>query len=480
MKHLAENATAATQDVLFNPGGPGGSGIESALVKRNQLRKVFGSSHNIVAFDPRGVGHSGPNTDCFNGDTAAAFQFASAAYPASLNVTFVSSGTWGELCRKNLDASAHYLGTPAVARDMLTFTERQAATRGLDPMEVKVNLYGVSYGTVLGATFATLYPERVGKFVLDSVMQGKPWYLNGRRDTLVYQDEAVRQFFNQCSKAGPEICTFWAGSAEETEARYEQLLESLEDDPLQIPYTAVAVDAPIRITADVVRALVFETSYHGHTKFLQLAEQLTELERGEYKSWLDTKAIPAPSCTNCTTTDWETIFETFPGSQLSKTFSLNAHSEILCTDLVPQNIPTLEAFAEIMDASWNSSRHFGLQSTDLANCRNWPFRPPSSQQFDGNFGANISHPMLILTNNFDPVCPAVYARQMSSQFPGSVLLEQEAVAHGAAFLGSNCTEGYVRGYFETGKMPPAGTVCMPDEQPVLLRDLITEKHSSRP
>jgi pimeloyl-ACP methyl ester carboxylesterase len=153
MKYLAEHATATTQDILYNPGGPGGSGIGYLLMKKHQLRKALGMSHNIVAFDPRGIGHSGPNTDCFNGDDLAAYQFASTTYPEvisrekALNASFTNSNTWGNLCKTNLDTSAHYLGTPAVAQDLLTYVERDAATKQMDPEEAKVNFFGVSYGT---------------------------------------------------------------------------------------------------------------------------------------------------------------------------------------------------------------------------------------------------------------------------------------------------------------------------------------------
>jgi pimeloyl-ACP methyl ester carboxylesterase len=335
--------------------------------------------------------------------------------------------------------------------------------------------------TVLGATFATLYPERVGKFVLDGVMQDEPWYLNGRQDTLAYQDEAISQFFSQCSEAGSARCSFWAGSAKQTEARYERLLETIERNPLRVPYSAVVVDVPIFITADTVRTAVFQASYHGHTSFRDLADRLADLERGFYKSWLGNgpgvAKIPTPSCSNCSLKDWNTLFETFPNSDSNKElFSPNAHSGIMCTDLVPQDIPSLEAYTEYMDTSWNSSHYAGFTGADLANCRSWPFRPPPSQRFNAKFGASLKQPMLVLTNTFDPVCPAAYARQVEHQFPGSVLLEQRAIGHGAATLGSACTEGHVRDYFETGRLPSPGTVCVPDKKPVLLQDVEIERN----
>jgi hypothetical protein len=141
IKHKAAEGSQRhdTKDILYNPGGPGVSGTEFLEQNINAFRSIVGKfafprmyrnsmivdnttgdkDLNLIAFDPRSVGHSGPSIDCFLGDDRA----ASRAY---WDMTFERAGQWGDLCQQNLDQTANYIGTAAVARDMLTFVERQA------------------------------------------------------------------------------------------------------------------------------------------------------------------------------------------------------------------------------------------------------------------------------------------------------------------------------------------------------------------
>lgn len=457
MKHLAAHKSADGLEVIYNPGGPG-AGIDITLRGIDRLRKELGTSNDIIVFDPRGVGRSGPKVDCVDGDELLHYQLASAIYPHTLKAALAKGALWGESCEKNLDVSARYISTPAVARDMLTYVERQAATQGLDSAEAKVNFYGKSYGTVIGATFATLYPDFVGRFALDGVVQGKSWYDNW--DCSPDEDEVFFQFFRQCSEAGRKSCKFWAGSAEDTKARFDRLLEGLNANPLQIHYSAVELDVPPHITADFVLRHVIGASYQGHDSFWELAWQLAELERGNYRPLLQQRAVPLPSCSMCTLKDWWELTYTF----VDPTFN-DANPAVKCIDHAPLKIDSMQDFEDLLTMHQNSTRYFSDYARYiLAQCLKWPYRPPPSQQFDGNYGANLDQPMLILTSTFDPVTPAVYAREMASQFPGSILVENSVVGHCAS---GTCIDGVLNSYFEHGELPEPGTICKPDHRPSL-------------
>lgn len=462
MKKNVANGGNKTPEMIVTLGGPGRSGLEDFLSERIPSRHVLGEKHNIIAFDPRGVGRSGPNLDCFGGDLAASYQLASGEYPftsSSLKTTYEKAGVWGDLCKKNLNVSARYIGTPAVARDLLTYFERQARTHGVSS---DVNFYGAGYGAVLGATFATMYPHRVGRIVLDSPMGGEAYYSDVQRYALADQDDAVLQFFSQCSEAGPDVCKFWGATPEDIEARYKRLLRKLEDHPLQIPFDGAPVDAPIQLTVDSVRAQMLAATYRGHNTFRRLAELLADLERGEYRSW-DMKYLKAPSCAKCTLDDWEFLHETFQ-NPVSKYWNQWAAYAISCSDLAPSGNLTLKEFQLLMAGSLQSSSYAGIESAGMAYCSRWPLSPPLSQQFDGFFGGETTHPMLIIANTFDPISPIAYAREMADQFPGSTLMEQKIVAHGAASWG-DCINGHVQNYFEKGRPRPYGSrpvkVCKP-------------------
>ncbi|KAL4755014.1 hypothetical protein BDW72DRAFT_189625 [Aspergillus terricola var. indicus] len=117
----ATNATSNTRSLLINPGGPGGSGIESVYSEGPELAGILQGQHNIVGFDPRGVGLSGPSyPEIYNASsTAAGRQFAAAEI-------------FGDACGSTVggsNGSAAFANTPAVARDMLSFVEAEQKQR---------------------------------------------------------------------------------------------------------------------------------------------------------------------------------------------------------------------------------------------------------------------------------------------------------------------------------------------------------------
>lgn len=450
-------------------GGPGRSGVEDFLsgpaAGRVPSRHVLGRRHDIITFDSRGVGHSGPNIDCFDGDLAASYRAASGEYAFSSSAResiFEKAGAWGDLCKQNLNSSARYIGTAAVAQDILTYFERQKATAGpKSTYSSRVNFYGAGYGAVVGAIIASKYPWRVDRMVLDSPITAEAFY-DTHRYVSADHNEATYQFFSQCFEAGPETCGFWAATPEDIEARYQRLLEKLEDQPLQLPFIKAPVDTPVQITADSVRAQLLRISYQGHIGFRGLSWQLADLEEDDYRTW-DRKSLKAPSCTNCTLKDWDYLHEMLQ-NPVSKDWNQWAAYAISCSDLALRGNLTLEYFDQVMKASQLASPYAGIQSANLAYCSKWPFTPPPSHFFEGPFGGYLKYPLLTISNTHDPATPITYARSIQKQFPGSKRIEQEIVAHGAASWG-DCTNGNVEDLFFTGRSQwfPRGMVksCKP-------------------
>jgi pimeloyl-ACP methyl ester carboxylesterase len=239
---LASNSTTA-QDIVINPGGPGGSGVETVLTNGAQLAQYLGPSYNIIGFDPRGVGESGPSLDCFP-DAAAAKAQLQASFgrpidsqdPNSLSQEFAKAGAYGDWCsRVHKDGDAKYANTPANAADMLNYVEQAAVLSGQEKEDAKLWYYGLSYGTALGATFASLFPERVGKMILDGVVDSEMYYRGAWDDNMNQADEAVESFFTYCHAAGPEKCGFYANSTEGISARLSALIEGENSSTLEDP-----------------------------------------------------------------------------------------------------------------------------------------------------------------------------------------------------------------------------------------------------
>jgi pimeloyl-ACP methyl ester carboxylesterase len=241
---LASNASDA-QDILVNPGGPGGSGVDLVLSSGPTISQYLGPSYNIISFDPRGVGQSGPSLDCFPNATEAKLRFeetfgrpVDSQDPGSLSDEFAKAGAYGDWCSRVLkDKDANYANTPANAADMLNYAEQAIVLAGGKKEDAKLWYYGLSYGTVLGATFASLFPERVGRMILDGVADSENYYQGAWDQNLNQADEAVESFFTYCYAAGPEKCAFYANSTQQISDRLSAIFDGKfgRKAPIQIP-----------------------------------------------------------------------------------------------------------------------------------------------------------------------------------------------------------------------------------------------------
>jgi len=164
----AANTTNYRGPVFFNPGGPGGSGVWALRDHGRDLQAIVGDNHDIISFDPRGVGASVPRIECWPGGSAqdrAIWELQDVgvldAHPGVLNDAFARAGALSRVCEQNMEASGilHHSSTAYHARDMLEILEQTG--------NEKIRYWGFSYGTVLGGTFAAMYPDRVERMVND-------------------------------------------------------------------------------------------------------------------------------------------------------------------------------------------------------------------------------------------------------------------------------------------------------------------------
>ena len=235
MNHT-ESGAWSESPLLVNPGGPGGSGTSLVMAAGREHQKIAGPGLDIVGFDPRGVGATTPQADCFSDmsvDVEAqsvyekkaskegslmcrvlwlsenqAVGLPNTSSTATEQIVFRQSGLT-KLCntQDHPDSILRYAGTPNVAQDLMTIVqawERWTASLMPQPAEAKVGddvhgeappesttrsidsqppstrgklvYWGFSYGTILGATFATMFPEHVGRMVLDGVVNSDEWY----------------------------------------------------------------------------------------------------------------------------------------------------------------------------------------------------------------------------------------------------------------------------------------------------------------
>ncbi len=155
--------------LLVNPGGPGGSGLTLAGFVASSLPKAVAAQYDVVGFDPRGVGRSSPALDCRPGHFDPVRPDSLPDTPAVEEANLTRAKAFADACGEKYADVLPYIDTVSAARDLDAVRAALGAER--------INYFGYSYGTYLGAVYARLHPERVRRLVLDSVVDPSDvWY----------------------------------------------------------------------------------------------------------------------------------------------------------------------------------------------------------------------------------------------------------------------------------------------------------------
>jgi len=166
--------------LLVNPGGPGASGRALAAAVAGGLSPSVAADYTIVGFDPRGVGASVPALHCdpsfFSGVRPDYIPSSAAAEQAMEN----RAKEYAADCEKKFGWLLPYMTTEDTARDMNSI---RAALH-----QQTISYYGFSYGTYIGEVYATLFPHRLRRMVLDSTVDPQGvWYADNISQDYAFQ-----------------------------------------------------------------------------------------------------------------------------------------------------------------------------------------------------------------------------------------------------------------------------------------------------
>ncbi|KAH7412267.1 TAP-like protein-domain-containing protein [Phaeosphaeria sp. MPI-PUGE-AT-0046c] len=457
IRHVAVNGTGT--DLLFNPGGPGGSGIEFILKGRgNQIMELTGSKYNIVSFDPRGVNASDIHLTCFPEDPKS-------REPISVDPNLNQKELYAQVnavnkyCSAvNRNTTARFAGTVAVVQDIMHFTGLQAALNGdKKPEESLVWFFGASYGTVIGQTLAALYPSRIGRVINAANVNSEDHYAGLIKHAVSDADKSMRYFFQLCSDAGEKKCAFAANSsnAKDLETRFDDLLKRLEDEPAQ--YFNPALGAPGIITRRAVLSIIHDSLYTPTARFPLMARGLAGLHKGNATAWLEVlleaKVENEVGPFNYTSAAQQAVLQFVTGVDAAGRYEIHNVSDYL----------------SVVEQYKSSSKWFGenyATSNALINA-GASIVPPKSQLFAGFQKTKTKNPILFLNTNADPITPLASAHRMASFFEGSGVLAQNSGGHSLLDVKSACTYKHVQTYLDTGKVPDEGTLCETEKKPLV-------------
>ncbi|KAF7325596.1 Abhydrolase-4 domain-containing protein [Mycena kentingensis (nom. inval.)] len=431
--------------ILLNPGGPGASGITFIRDAGEFLLKTVGPEFDVVGFDPRGIKFSTPRPAPFTSRVDR--ELWNVAYdPGSANASdsalarlWAHSTLFGNLAEARDDGSLRFFTTDYVARDMLQILGAYG--------QEKLQFWGFSYGSVLGAVFSAMFPDKVGRVIIDGVMDAEDYFATRWATSLLDADKALLAFAEGCVAAGPKACAFYSPSASEILANIDTISTALRARPLPVFVPEWNVGGGVDFS--FLRAVLIAALYSPYTDFPVLAQGLADLQRGNATSLFrfvsERGHRTAPFQCGCG--EEEGQFESVP------------EFAFICNDgakVSPDFADVVKFYRELQRVSSFADVWAHLHT----RCVAWPDFPKT--HFQGPFVANTSHPLLVIGNTADPVTPLTSAKKMAQGFTGAVVLTQDSVGHASTAAPSVCTSKFVRAYFVNGTLPAEGTVCPVD------------------
>jgi pimeloyl-ACP methyl ester carboxylesterase len=183
------SAPAAQQqgDLLFNPGGPGAGGLPWPAYIARSLDPAVSSEYNIIGFDPRGVGASVPALHCESGFFAGVRPDYIPANSPAEQVLIGRTKRYAADCQRRYGWLLPFMTSADMARDM----DAIRAALG----QRQISYFGYSWGTYLGQVYATLFPHRLRKMVLDSIVDPRGvWYADNISQDYAFEGRILAFF----------------------------------------------------------------------------------------------------------------------------------------------------------------------------------------------------------------------------------------------------------------------------------------------
>ncbi|WP_338896877.1 alpha/beta hydrolase [Streptomyces sp. TG1A-60] len=411
--------------LLVNPGGPGGSAV--GYVQRyagiGYPAKVR-ARYDMVAVDPRGVAGSEP-VECLTGRQMDAYTRTDLTPDDTGETAAVVAAykRFAEGCGARSPKLLRHVSTVEAARDM----DILRAVLG----DEKLTYVGASYGTFLGATYAGLFPERVGRLVLDGAMDPSLPAARLNQEQTAGFETAFQSFAKDCVRR--KDCVLGRKPAQVGE-NLSALFARLDARPIPTGDADGRQLGESLATTGVIAAMYDEGSWP------QLRQALTEAVEED-----DGAGLLALS---------DRYFERDPDGTYSNLMYANA--AVNCLDL-PAAYSTPEEVERAVPEFEKASPVFGraLAWASL-NCAYWPVRPTGVPH---RIEAKGAAPIVVVGTTRDPATPYRWARALASQLASAHLLTYDGDGHTAYGRGSTCVDSTVNTYLLRGTPPTDGKRC---------------------
>lgn len=408
--------------LLTNPGGPGASGVDMVVGSaKTYFSSKMRAAYDIVGFDPRGVQRSDP-VKCLDDAQMDASRQTSydLSTAAGLKAAEAETKTQTELCVKNSGPILAHVDTVSSARDM----DILRAVVG----DKKLNYMGFSYGTKLGATYAGLFPKRVGKFSLDGALDPSLDIDQVSMGQAVGFENALHAWAKNC--LGTKDCPV-SGSVD---AAVQQIRD----------LNAVYTKTPQQTSEGRV---VTGTEFTNAVAFAMYSTDLWEPLAGALK-----QAFAGDASGMLMLADYASDRGS-DGKYSSNTAA--AFTAINCLDY-PMNSDTAHMRSDAAALEKASPTFGDLLAYSGLGCKYWPVPATGKPKPIAAPGAG---PILVIGTTGDPATPYPWAQSLAKQLDSGVLVTWKGNGHTAYGRANACLTSTVDKYFVDGTVPAAGTTC---------------------
>ncbi|MBU2667530.1 alpha/beta hydrolase [Actinoplanes bogorensis] len=394
--------------MLVNPGGPGAKG-RGLSVLGSLVPDGAGAAYDWIGFDPRGVGASKPSLTCDN-------DYTGYNRPAYVPTTAKLEKTWLKRTEAYARACAQAGG------DLLDHVKTLDTVRDMDLIRYdlgarQINFYGFSYGTYLGQVYATRYPERVRRMVLDGVVNPtRVWY-----DSNLDQDRAfdrnMQVYFGWLAEHDR---VFRLGkTTRAVRDRFYDEQQQLTRRP------AGGVIGPSELTDIFLQAGYYTFGW-------------ADIGRA-FSAWVrdgDASALKRLYDTNNP-----------PGKDADNNYAMYLATQ--CTDA-----PWPKSWTKWTADNWEVHRKAPFETWANAwynaPCRTWG--APSG--IPVTVSGETVPPILLISETLDAATPFTGSLEARKRFPRSVLVEGVGgTTHSGSLYGNRCVDGTIADYLATGKLP---------------------------
>ncbi|HEX4190148.1 MAG TPA: alpha/beta fold hydrolase [Marmoricola sp.] len=429
--------------MVVNPGGPGGSGTGFAALQQYVPNKA-GYHYDWIGFDPRGVGASTPALHCNPNYFGADRPSFRPTTKKLLHYWLKKSAGYASACgRSSAKTLLPFMDTRDTVQDMeslrVAYQNQLGAFSSKRAALDKLNYYGFSYGTYLGTVYATLYPSKVGRFVLDGVVDPATYWYQSNFDQSIGFNRNINVFFDWMAKYHK---VFHLGTnGKKIRRGFNAELKKLRKHP----------SAKGRLGPDELTDAMLDAGYYVFD-WVEIGKAYSKLIRTGRGAGL-----------------YGMYASGNQGADNDNEFAV--YNAVQCTDqkrppLAQQLRQTRQVFKKAPFLAWDNTWY-------NMPCLTWPAAARGEVKVNGAALSALGTKILLISETKDAATPYSGALDVRSSFTtASLIAGVNGTTHAGSLFGVACTDDTVATYLATGVVPTrkAGRTsdrdCPPNPQPV--------------